>query len=60
MEKGLYFKLHDNLEEENEIFKFFQEESKKLGITKLQLFKICYQCYKRAGAYRITEVENNK
>ena len=45
MLKGLYFKLHDDNEEENKIIEFFNEESKKLDISKMELLKICISCY---------------
>lgn len=48
MLKGLYFKLHDDHEEENKIIEFFNEETKKLNISKMELLKICIGCYKIA------------
>lgn len=45
MLKGLYFKLHDDHPEENKIIEFFNEESKKLDISKMELLKICINCY---------------
>ena len=45
MLKGLYFKLHDDNEEENKIIQFFNEESKKMEISKIELLKICISCY---------------
>lgn len=45
---GLYFKLHDSIELEKEIIDFFNHESKKLGITKIELLKRCYNIYKLA------------
>ena len=45
MLKGLYFKLHDDHPEENKIITFFDYESKKLGISKMELLKICISCY---------------
>ena len=48
MLKGLYFKLHDDNEEENKIITFFEYESKKLNISKMQLLKLCIHCYKWA------------
>ena len=41
----LYFKLHDDHPEENKIIEFFDQESKKLGISKIELLKICISCY---------------
>lgn len=49
MLKGLYFKLHDDHEEENKIIKFFNEETKKLNISKMELLKLCIRCYHRAN-----------
>ena len=48
MLKGLYFKLHDDNEEENKIIQFFNEESKKMQISKMELLKICIRCYMAA------------
>lgn len=45
MLKGLYFKLHDDNEVENTIIQFFDEETKRLGITKMELLKICIKAY---------------
>ena len=45
MLKGLYFKLHDDHPEENKIIEFFNEETKKLNISKMELLKICIRCY---------------
>ena len=49
MLKGLYFKLHDDHEEENKIIKFFNEETKKLNISKMELLKLCIRCYHMAN-----------
>ena len=49
MLKGLYFKLHEENETENQIIKFFNDESKKLGVSKMELLKICIGCYKIAN-----------
>lgn len=48
MLKGLYFKLHDDHEKEKEIIEFFDQESKKLQVSKMELLKICIGCYKIA------------
>ena len=48
MLKGLYFKLHDDHEKEKDIIDFFDQESKKLQISKMELLKICIGCYKVA------------
>lgn len=45
MLKGLYFKLHDDNEHENEIIEFFNNEAKKLGISKIELLRILIGCY---------------
>ena len=48
MLKGLYFKLHDDNEEENKIIEFFRDEAKEKNISKMQLLKLCIHCYKWA------------
>lgn len=45
MLKGLYFKLHDDNEEENKIITFFEYESKRNNISKIELLKMCIHCY---------------
>lgn len=45
MLKGLYFKLHDDHPEENKIIEFFDQESKKMNISKIELLKICIKAY---------------
>lgn len=49
MLKSLYFKLHTDKEKEKEIIDFFNDESKKLGVTKMELLKICIGCYRIAN-----------
>lgn len=48
MINGLYFKLHDDIKIEKDIIDFFNLESKKLGVTKIELLKRCYNLYKLA------------
>lgn len=48
MLKGLYFKLHTDNKKENEIIQFFEDESKKLGISKMELLKTLIGCYQIA------------
>ena len=48
MINGLYFKLHDDIKLEKDIIDFFNQESKKLGVTKIELLKRCYHLYKLA------------
>lgn len=45
MIKGLYFKLNVDNETDNEIYRFFITESKKLGINKIKLLKILIGLY---------------
>lgn len=56
MINGLYFKLHDDIKLEKEIIDFFNQESKKLGVTKIELLKRCYNLYQLADAYKEKEV----
>lgn len=49
MLKSLYFKLHDDNKKQKEIIDFFDQESKKLNITKMELLKICIGCYHLAN-----------
>lgn len=49
MLKSLYFKLHTEKEKEKEIIDFFNDESKKLGVSKMELLKICIGCYRIAN-----------
>lgn len=49
MLKGLYFKLHDDNEHEKEIIDFFNDEAKKLNISKMELLKIMIGCYRLAN-----------
>ena len=49
MLKGLYFKLHDDNEHEKEIIDFFNDEAKKLNISKMELLKIMIGCYHLAN-----------
>ena len=51
MINGLYFKLHDDIKLEKEIIDFFNNESKKLGVTKIELLKRCYSLYQLADVY---------
>lgn len=46
MLKGLYFKLHDDNEHEKMIIDFFNNESKKLGISKIELLRVMIKCYR--------------
>ena len=55
MIKGLYFKLHDNIKLESDIIRFFNEESVKLGISKIELLKRCYSLYQLADVYNEKE-----
>lgn len=57
MINGLYFKLHDDIKLEKEIIDFFNKESKKLGVTKIELLKRCYNLYKLADIYKEKEVK---
>lgn len=57
MLKGLYFKLHDDNKKEKEIIDFFNEESKKLQVSKIELLRICIGLYYKALTYNITDVE---
>lgn len=49
MINGLYFKLHDDIKIEKDIIDFFNQESKKLGVTKIELLKRCYHLYQMAN-----------
>lgn len=51
MLKGLYFKLHDDADHENEkeIIDFFNNEAKKLGISKIELLRVMIGCYRIAN-----------
>lgn len=49
MLKGLYFKLHDDNERENEIIEFFNDEAKRIGISKIELLRILIGCYRIAN-----------
>lgn len=46
MIKGLFFKLHDDKEDEIEVLKFFDEVSKKQKISKIKLLIMCVHCFK--------------
>ena len=49
MLKGLYFKLHDENDHENDIIEFFNDEAKKLGISKIELLRKCIHAYRIAN-----------
>lgn len=49
MLKGLYFKLHDDNEHEKEIIDFFNNEAKRLEISKIDLLRIMIRCYRIAN-----------
>ena len=55
MINGLYFKLHDDIKIEKDIIDFFNQESKKLGVTKIELLKRCYSLYKLSDLYEEKE-----
>lgn len=57
MLKGLYFKLHDDNKKEKEIIDFFNDETKKLNISKIQLLRICIGLYYKAVHINITEIQ---
>ena len=57
MIKGLYFKLHDDIKLESDIIRFFNEESVKLGISKIELLKRCYSLYQLADVYKEKEIK---
>ena len=58
MLKGLYFKLHDDNKKEKEIIDFFNEESKKLHVSKIELLRICIGLYHQAVHINIRKGEN--
>ena len=60
MLKSLYFKLHDDNEKQKEIIDFFDQESKKLNITKMELLKICIGCYHLACKLNVSFTEEIK
>lgn len=55
MINGLYFKLHDDIKIEKDIIDFFNQESKKLGVTKIELLKRCFILYQLSDVYKEKE-----
>lgn len=57
MLRSLYIKLNDQNDHHKKIIDFFDEESKKLGISKIKLLMICIDCYKAASRLDITNIQ---
>lgn len=57
MLRSLYIKLNDQNDHHKQIIDFFDEESKKLGISKIKLLMICIDCYKAASRLNITNIQ---
>lgn len=47
MIKGLYFKLNMEKRPDKDIYKFFERESKRTGMTKLELLTVMMGIYSR-------------
>lgn len=59
MIKGLYFKLNIDKEEDNIIYSFFNKESKKEGINKIELLYRMIRIYIAASNDRIGGINND-
>lgn len=52
MIKGLYFKLNMNKQTDTAIYNFFIQESKKLGLNKIDILYSAMLAYKELRGYK--------